>query len=280
MIGPDQWTPHLRPACVIGQEQRLPERVRHPGGHGAGDQQTDHDVADHGCPLHDEDVADRRQTSVAEQTLREAPLTLDRHVHGGVALHRPGHALERLLAGCVDQLRTDEEPEEQRHQDDDDRAAHELRERELPAEQQRQDDAQLDDQVGARDLEDDGRDEARALAEQRARHRHRGVRAGRAGDAQPGGLGERRRPIVTQHPRDGLAAYDGLDDGRQGEPEDQRPGDLPGHRPGHREGVAERREGGRDRLAPFSMGVESQQQTGEATQHPARPVGCRPGARA
>ena len=185
-----------------------------------------------------------------------------------VAEDRPGHrareALRGLLSRRVDQLRADEEPEEHGHQDDDDRTADELRERELPTEQQRQDDAQLDDQVGARDLEDDRRDEARPFAEQRARHRHGGVRARRAGDAQPGGLGECRRPIVAEHARDGLAAYDGLDDRRQREPEDQRPGDLPGHRPGHLECVAEGGEDGRDQLAPFSVKVN--QQTGATAQ--------------
>ena len=80
--------------------------------------------------------------------------------------------------------------------------------------------------------------------------RHGGVRARRAGDAQPGGLGEGGGPIVSEHPRDGLAAYDGLDDRRQGEPEDQRPCDLPGHRPGHLQGVAQ---GGRGRTCPASL---------------------------
>ena len=63
MIGPTSGPHTFDQRGMVGQEQRLPERVRHPGGHGTGDQQADDDVADHGRPLHDEDVADRRQPS-------------------------------------------------------------------------------------------------------------------------------------------------------------------------------------------------------------------------
>ena len=56
MIGPQilaaQW--------VAGEEQVLPEAVGYPGRGGAGDQQTDDQVAQHRRPLHDEVVADGR----------------------------------------------------------------------------------------------------------------------------------------------------------------------------------------------------------------------------
>ena len=46
--------------------------------------------------------------------------------------------------------------------------------------------------------------------------------------------------VITQQPDDRGPPDHGLDDGRQGEPEDQRPGDLPRHRPCDRQGVNDR----------------------------------------
>ena len=112
-----------------------------------------------------------------QQPPQERPVALHRHVHGRVALHRPGQAAVGLLAGLAQQLLPQEQPEPHGHQHDHDRAADELGQRELPAHQQGQDHAQLDDQVGRGDLERHGRGEARALAEQRAGQRHRGVGA-------------------------------------------------------------------------------------------------------
>ncbi len=89
----------------------------------------------------------------------QRPLVRDAHVHRGVSLHGPGEALLGLLTGGVDEPLTHEETEEDREQDDDDRASDELRERELPAEQEGHDDAQLDHQVRAADFEDDRRGE-------------------------------------------------------------------------------------------------------------------------
>src|SRR5690348_8443254 len=54
----DDRPPELGGQRVPGQEQVLPEAVRHPGGDGPGDQQAQDDVADHRRPFHDEDVAD------------------------------------------------------------------------------------------------------------------------------------------------------------------------------------------------------------------------------
>lgn len=55
MIGP----PELRERLVLYEEERLPERLRHPGGERAGDQQAEDDVDPDCCPVHDEVVARR-----------------------------------------------------------------------------------------------------------------------------------------------------------------------------------------------------------------------------
>ena len=120
------------------------------------------------------------------------------------------------------------------------RPAGEFSQRELPAHQQRKDDAQFDDQVGRGDFEGHRGGEARALAEQRASQRHRGVGAGRRRDAERGGPGQRPRPVIAEQPDDRGPADDGLNDRGQREPEDQRPGDLPRHRPGNRQRLPHR----------------------------------------
>ena len=102
---------------------------------------------------------------------------------------------------------------------------------ELPGEQQRQDDAELDDQVGAGDLEGHRGGEAGAACGTATgpappRRRSRRTRPRRAPEAMASVSG----PVIAQQPDDGLAADHRLDHRRQREAEDQRPGDLPGHR--------------------------------------------------
>ena len=74
----DERPPDLRQRRVVLEEQPLPERVGHPGGERAGDQQAADDVAPDGGPVHHEVVAvavnpsgERRrcQTEPARSTL-------------------------------------------------------------------------------------------------------------------------------------------------------------------------------------------------------------------
>src|SRR5205814_549875 len=82
-------------------------------------------------------------------------------------------------------------------------AARDLGGQELPADEDQQHKAQLDDQVGGRELEDHRVREVGALAEQGARDGHRRVRAARAGG--PEGTGERKASKVRppERPRHG-----------------------------------------------------------------------------
>ena len=64
-------------------------------------------------------------------------------------------------------------------EDDHHRSADELGQCELPPEEQGEDDAELDDEIGGRDLEHHGGGEARTLAKQRPGQGHRRVGAGR-----------------------------------------------------------------------------------------------------
>src|SRR5215472_12677494 len=235
----DEGPPQLGGDRVAGEEQVLPEGVGHPGGHGPGDQQADDHVADDGGPLHHEDVADGGVPLPGGQPVPEAPAGGDAHVHRRVALHGSGQALVRLLPRRVDQALAHEQAERHGHADDHYRAADELGQRELPADQQREDDAELDDQVGAGDLEDHRGGEAGPLAEQRTGERHRRVGAGRGRGAQAGGPGQGRRPVVTEHGDDRLPPDQRLHNGRQREAEDERPGDLPGHRASLRQRMAD-----------------------------------------
>jgi hypothetical protein len=163
-----------------------------------------------------------------------------RHVHRGVAFHRSGQPTLGLRARFDEQALADEQPEQHGQQHDHDRAADELGHGELPAHQQRQDHPQLDDQVGGADLERHRGGEVRALAEQRARQRDRGVgtRGGRR--AQRGGHRERPGPVIAHQPDYRVAAHHGLHHGGQCEPEDQRPEDLPGHRSRERQRMPDR----------------------------------------
>src|SRR2546423_14133834 len=86
----------------------------------------------------------------------------------------------RLTPGFVDppltQSHLEQNPEQHRHQ----KAARELGGDELPAEQDQEDEAELEDEVGGRELEDDRVGETRSSAKERSGHRNRSIRAGRA----------------------------------------------------------------------------------------------------
>ena len=143
---------------------------------------------------------------LGERSRRQnVPCSVHAHVHSGVALHGTGHAFG-LRAGIVDS-----------------RLRRKMRNStasvtimigpptnsasgELPRQQERQDDAQFDDQVGRGDLEGHRRGEVRTLQEQRARQRHRRVRAGRRGGTQPGRGNKRARAVIAQAARSSHAA--------------------------------------------------------------------------
>ncbi len=162
---------------MVHQEEVPPEGIGDPGGHGPGDEQTEDNVADHGGPLHDEDVRDRGERGHRTQPAPEAAFFLDGHVHGGVALHGAGAPNVGLGSGRLKKALTQKEAEEDGQQHDHDGAADELGQGELPSDEQGQDDAQLDDQVGRGDLEGHGGREARPLPEQRPGQGHRRVGA-------------------------------------------------------------------------------------------------------
>ena len=170
----------------------------------------------------------------------EAGLAGDTHVHRRVTLHRPGERPVGLGARLVEQPPGEEAPEHQRDADDHQRAADELGQGELPAEQQGQDQPEFDDEVRAGELERDRGGEVGALAKQRAGQGDGGVGARRRRGAQAGRDGEAARGVVGQQSHDRRLAHERLDRGREGEAEDQRPGDLPGHRSGAGERVDER----------------------------------------
>ncbi len=86
--GADQRAPDLGGQRVPGEEERLPERVGHPGGDRARDEQPDRQVPDDRRPLHHEHVAHRGETAAGQQPLAERAGAADGHVHRGVPLHR------------------------------------------------------------------------------------------------------------------------------------------------------------------------------------------------
>ena len=180
-----------------------------------------------------------------------------------MALHRADKPAFRLAPGLLEQGGRQQGPEQEREQDDHQRTAHELGHGELPSDEQGQDDPELDHEVGRGELEGHGRGEVGALAEDRASEGDRGVRAGGGGGAKPARDGQGARGVVGQQPCHLGLGDDGLDDGREGKPDDQCPQDLPEHPEGDAEGVddpaADRTDHGRDRGAHrLPAGGESQ----------------------
>ena len=219
------------------EEERLPPRVRHPGGERARDQEAADDVDPDCGPVHHEVVGGRGEALWRGQPSPQRPVRVHGHVHLGVALHPPEQAAVRFRARLLDQLPLEEDAEEQRQQHDHDRPADELAECELPAEQQCHDDPELDHQVRGGKLECHRRGEVGALAEQRARQRDGGVRARRRGGAEAGREAQRARRIVGHQPPHLALRHHRLHRPRQREAEDQRPEDLPEHAEGEAERV-------------------------------------------
>ena len=93
------------------------------------------------------------------------------------------------------------------------RPADELRQRELPPDQQRQDESQFDDEIGRRELEDHGVDEARSSAEERSRHRDSSVGARGAGSAEATREDETFEVRTPERADHRALRHNGLDDG-------------------------------------------------------------------
>ena len=164
---------------VVVEEEPLPERVGHPGGERAGDEQAADDVAPDRRPVHHEVVGGRGEAPPASAAAARSSRSPWTHmsisawpsIEPDAGPCRPARAPPR--PGCWVRKRA----EQQREEDDHQRAADELAERELPAEQQRHDDPELDDEVGRGELERHRRGEVGALAEERPRERDGGVGA-------------------------------------------------------------------------------------------------------
>ncbi len=204
MIGPHS-------AAKVGWSVRkkvLPERVRHPRGDGAGDQQPDDEVAQDRGPLHDEHVRHRGEAVAENEPPPKAspsPCT-DMSIAAWPSIDpaSPRSACSRA-ASMMRERTNSRNSTASTH--DHERAADELGGGELPAHQQGQDDAELDDQVGRGDLEGHRRGEVRALAEQRPGQRHRRVRARRRRGTQTGRDRKGAGPVVAeQSPRSSTCA--------------------------------------------------------------------------
>ncbi len=223
---------------VRGEEKALPEALGDPGGEGASDEEAAGDVLPDGGPVHDEEVADGGEAPGGGELLEQGAF-VERHVHLGVALHGANEALLGLLTGLLDHVGLEEAPEEEGEEDDHQGSADELGRSELPADEDGEEDAELDDEVGGGELEGHCGGEVGALAEEGAGEGDGGVGARGGGGAEPGGGGEGARGVVGKEAGHLGLGDDGLDDGREGEAEDEGPEDLPEHGEGEVEGVSD-----------------------------------------
>src|SRR5205823_8092997 len=107
--------------------------------------------------------------------------------------------------------------------------------KELPAEQDEKHQPELEDQVRARELEQDRVGEGRAFAKQAATDRDRGIGAARARGPEQGGERDPAEVVPAQDPGDRLPGDERLDHGGDQKAEDERPEDLPEHEKGHLE---------------------------------------------
>src|SRR5205823_1791819 len=121
---------------------------------------------------------------------------------------------------------------------------------ELPAEKDEEDKAELEDEVGGRELEDDRVDETRSSAEERSGHRNRRIRAGRARSAEATSQDEAFQVRSAQRAGHRPLRNDGLDHGREQEAESERPEDLPEHEEGELQCMHDRVDDKQSRLAP------------------------------
>ena len=139
------------------------------------------------------------------------------------------------VTGLGDPALRDHPRHHQPEQDDHDRAADELGQRELPADQQPQHDPELHDQVRGGDHEHHRRGEIRPAREQALRQRGRGVGARGADHPEERRLAQRRRPVITEGVAHLGAGHECLH--RTGQPEAQHQG--PERLPEHEERLVE-----------------------------------------
>ena len=128
-----------------------------------------------------------------------------------MALHAALESAVGLLARLVDETPAQRVLEDDGQDGDHQQAAGELGGQELPAQQDEQHEAELEDEVGRGELEDDRVGEVRAAAEECAPHGHRGI--GAAGGSRPEATGEKESLEVgaAQGAGDGPLRHHGLD---------------------------------------------------------------------
>ena len=251
--GPITGPQSLASEGMAGQEQMPPEPIRDPGADRPGEQQADDDVAQHGRPFHDEDVRHRREplrlsaaaarscprrrcscpwrhgppSAPARPSVGLVPGGLQAAAGAGTARNRT--ATKMIIKGPpTNSAKVNCQPSS--------------RARMIPSSMTRLVEA-ISNAMAAR--------EAGAFAEQRSGQRHRSIGTRRAGRAQAGGDGQRSGRSSPSRRIDRLATDDGLDNGRQGEAQDERPQDLPGH------GSGQTRRRGRRRAATRVIGLAS-----------------------
>src|SRR5712692_10323696 len=152
---------------LTGQEQSLPEAVRNPCGQRAGDEKPEKQILPQAVDIPIEVMADGGEGAWGKQAAEEWAVG-DGHVHLSMTFHPASEALFGLLPGERHHARAKGVFEYDRQNPDHQQPAGEFGGNELPAEQDDQDDAQLEDEVGAGKLEENGVGQARATAEQSA----------------------------------------------------------------------------------------------------------------
>src|SRR5713226_2304286 len=123
--------------------------------------------------------------------------------------------------------------EDDREDRDHQQPARKLSRNELPAEQDQQHDAELEDEVGAGELEQDGVDEGRSPAKEPAGDGDRGVGAAGAGGAEERRERYAAKVVLAERTDDRLLGDDRLHDRGDDEAKRERPQDLPEHEEGH-----------------------------------------------
>jgi hypothetical protein len=137
---------------MVHEEERLPERLRHPGRERAGDQEPDRDVDPDRRPVHHEEVARRGEAPIGEHPRRDRAFR-QAHVHPGVPLHPPRDPAVRVDPGLLHERGRERAPEDEREDRHHEEAAGELGGRELPPDQDGEQDPELDDEVRRGELE-------------------------------------------------------------------------------------------------------------------------------
>ena len=125
---------------MLREKKFVPERHWHPRSERAGNQEAASDVFPDREPIGDEVVTDCRPTFRGEDFLKDCAAA-DRHVHFGVAFHLAMQTFFSLLSRLLHHLRLQEQPKKNDKDHHHQRAAGELRERELPTDQNGHDDA-------------------------------------------------------------------------------------------------------------------------------------------